>query len=136
MAPIALSDLSLSVTTPDGQTTSLSSAGASPVSAGTAGYRGYDHVHWYVGNAKQAAAFYVTRFGFREIAYRGLETGSRTVASHVVENGRVRFVLTSPIRGVDSTVSVYCQHGGPSWCFWNLSCAELFRVVLYIGHGR
>ncbi|KAH0558335.1 hypothetical protein GP486_005006 [Trichoglossum hirsutum] len=62
------------------------------------GYRGYDHVTWYVGNAKQAASYYVARMGFRHVAYRGLETGSRYIASHVVSNGSVTFVLTSPIR--------------------------------------
>lgn len=67
-----------------------------------AGYRGYDHVHWYVGNAKQAAAFYVSRMGFERIAYRGLETGSRVVASHVVRNGEVTFVLTSPLQSPES----------------------------------
>ena len=61
-------------------------------------YRGYHHVHWYVGNAKQAAAFYVSRMGFERVAYRGLETGSRAIASHVVRNGEVTFVLTSPLR--------------------------------------
>ena len=61
-------------------------------------YRAYDHVTWYVGNAKQAASYYVTRMGFTHIAYRGLETGSRYITSHVVGNGSVRFVLTSPLR--------------------------------------
>jgi 4-hydroxyphenylpyruvate dioxygenase len=61
-------------------------------------YQGYHHVHWYVGNAKQAASFYVSRMGFERVAYRGLETGSRTTASHVVRNGNVTFVLTSPLR--------------------------------------
>jgi len=61
-------------------------------------YKGYHHVHWYVGNAKQAAAFYVSRMGFERVAYRGLETGSRAIASHVVRNGNVTFVLTSPLR--------------------------------------
>ncbi|OAP60440.1 4-hydroxyphenylpyruvate dioxygenase [Fonsecaea erecta] len=69
-----------------------------------ASYRGYDHVAWWVGNAKQAAAFYVSRMGFERIAYRGLETGSRVVASHVVRNGEVVFVLTSPLHGPDSKV--------------------------------
>ncbi|KAH0541700.1 hypothetical protein FGG08_003863 [Glutinoglossum americanum] len=63
-------------------------------------YRGYDHATWYVGNAKQAASWYITRMGFKVVAYRGLETGSRCVASYVVANRRVRFVLTSPIRGL------------------------------------
>lgn len=59
---------------------------------------GYDHVTWYVGNAKQAAAYYNNLFGFKTLAYRGLETGSRYVASYVVGNGDVRFVFSSPIR--------------------------------------
>ena len=65
-------------------------------------YEGYHHVHWWVGNAKQAATFYVSRMGFTRVAYRGLETGSRLVASHVVRNGAVIFVLSSPLRGLAS----------------------------------
>jgi 4-hydroxyphenylpyruvate dioxygenase len=61
-------------------------------------FNGYDHVTWWVGNAKQAAAFYNSFFGFKTIAYRGLETGSRYFASYVVGNNDVRFVFTSPIR--------------------------------------
>lgn len=70
-----------------------------------ASYRGYDHVSWWVGNAKQAAAFYVMRMGFERIAYRGLETGSRVVASHVIRNGDVTFVLTSPLHTPDAKVA-------------------------------
>src|SRR6186713_2811869 len=66
-------------------------------------YRGYHHVHWYVGNAKQAASFYVSRMGFERVAYRGLETKSRGVASHVVRNGNVTFVLTSPLRCLEQS---------------------------------
>jgi 4-hydroxyphenylpyruvate dioxygenase len=61
-------------------------------------FHGYDHITWYVGNAKQAASYYTTRLGFYTIAYKGLETGSRYIASHVVANGSVRFVLTSPLK--------------------------------------
>lgn len=61
-------------------------------------YRGYDHVTWYVGNAKQVAQYYIARMGFRPVADKGLETGSRFIASHVVQNGGVKFVFTSPIR--------------------------------------
>lgn len=67
-------------------------------SASNPDFQGYDHVTWYVGNAKQAATYYVTRMGFNLVAYRGLETGSRSIASWVVSNGRATFVLTSPIR--------------------------------------
>ncbi|KAL1956632.1 hypothetical protein VTO42DRAFT_6979 [Malbranchea cinnamomea] len=77
--------------------TTTTHAGGSDISK----YKGYDHVHWYVGNAKQAAAYYVTRMGFERVAYRGLETGSKTVASHVIRNGDITFVLTSPLRSPD-----------------------------------
>lgn len=74
-----------------------SSNGASSL----ASYRGYDHVHWYVGNAKQAASYYITRMGFKRVAYRGLETGSRHLCSHVIRNGDITFILTSPLRSQD-----------------------------------
>ena len=64
-------------------------------------YQGYAFVHWYVGNAKQAASYYVTRMGFERVAYRGLETGSKAIASHVVRNGSVTFVFTSPLHCID-----------------------------------
>lgn len=76
---------------------------AASSSSDFASYRGYHHVHWYVGNAKQAASYYVSRMGFERVAYRGLETGSRTTASHVVRNGTVTFVLTSPLRGLEQS---------------------------------
>jgi len=66
-----------------------------------ASYRGYDHVHWYVGNAKQAASYYITRMGFKRVAYKGLETGSRNICSHVIRNGDITFILTSPLRSLD-----------------------------------
>jgi hypothetical protein len=68
-------------------------------------YQGYDNVHWYVGNAKQAATYFITRMGFKRVAYRGLETGSKAVASHVVRNGDVTFVLTSPMYAPNATVA-------------------------------
>lgn len=49
-----------------------------------------------MGNAKQAAAFYTGRFGFEYYAYKGLETGSREVATHVVINGKAIIALSSP----------------------------------------
>lgn len=61
-------------------------------------FKGYDHVTWWVGNAKQAASYYTTLFDFKPIAYRGLETGNRYFASYIVGNDDVRFVFTSPLR--------------------------------------
>lgn len=69
---------------------------------GTPNFHGYDHITWYVGNAKQAASYYTTRLGFYTIAYKGLETGSRYIASHVVANGNIRFVLTSAVKSYSS----------------------------------
>jgi 4-hydroxyphenylpyruvate dioxygenase len=56
-----------------------------------------DHLEFYVGNAKQAAFFYRAGFGFAHTAYSGLETGNREAASYVMEQGRIRFVLTTPL---------------------------------------
>ncbi|KAI1460801.1 4-hydroxyphenylpyruvate dioxygenase [Annulohypoxylon moriforme] len=70
------------------------------VQAGVADFRGYDHITWWVGNAKQAASYYNTLYGFTTVAYRGLETGSRYFTSHVVASGDIRFVFTSPIRSL------------------------------------
>ena len=57
--------------------------------------KGYDHIEFYVGNAKQAAHFYDKTFGFKPTAKSGLETGSRARASYVMEQGTARFVFTS-----------------------------------------
>ena len=58
---------------------------------------GTDHIEFYVGNAKQAAHFYQTAFGFKLVAYAGPETGMRDRASYVVVQDKVRFVLTTPL---------------------------------------
>src|SRR3978361_317412 len=59
--------------------------------------QGTDYVQFYVGNAKQAAYFYRSAFGMSLTAYSGPETGVRDRASYVLEQGKVRFVLTSPL---------------------------------------
>lgn len=99
MAPIAIDIIPVQepTSTKTKSTFDLKSSAPPVTAAPISSYQGYDHVHWYVGNAKQAASFYITRMGFRRIAYRGLETGSRVVASHVVSNGNVVFVFTSPL---------------------------------------
>jgi len=68
----------------------------------SATYSGFDYIEFYVGNAKQAAAYYCIRFGFEEIAYKGLETGNREFASHVVRQNDCTFVFTSPLNPVES----------------------------------
>jgi len=55
------------------------------------------HVEFWVGNAKQAAFYYRKAFGFSQVAYSGLETGNRQFASYVLGQGRVRWVLSTPL---------------------------------------
>jgi len=73
--------------------------------------KGTDHVEFYVGNARQAAYFYRTAFGMSLVAYAGPETGQRDRASYVLQQGKVRFVLTTPMRS-SSIISKYIHlHG-------------------------
>ncbi|WP_242927307.1 4-hydroxyphenylpyruvate dioxygenase [Pontibacter vulgaris] len=58
---------------------------------------GTDHIEFYVGNAKQAAHFYQTAFGFKLVAYAGPETGVRDRASYVLVQDKIRFVFTTGI---------------------------------------
>jgi 4-hydroxyphenylpyruvate dioxygenase len=59
---------------------------------------GTDYVELYVGNAKQAAHFYKTAFGFQSLAYSGLETGVKDRESYVLVQDKIRLVLTSPLK--------------------------------------
>ena len=67
---------------------------------------GTDFIEFYVGNAKQAAHYYKTAFGYQEVAYAGPETGVRDSASYVLQQGKIRLVLTSGLKS-DSPI---CQH--------------------------
>jgi 4-hydroxyphenylpyruvate dioxygenase len=58
---------------------------------------GTDYVELYVGNAKQAAHYYMSAWGFQPLAYAGLETGSRDRVSYVLQQDKIRLVLTSPL---------------------------------------
>ncbi len=58
---------------------------------------GTDFIELYVGNAKQAAFYYQQAWGFQPVAYSGLETGSKDRVSYVLQQGKIRLVLTSPL---------------------------------------
>ncbi|MCL5246323.1 4-hydroxyphenylpyruvate dioxygenase [Cellulophaga sp. 20_2_10] len=58
---------------------------------------GTDYVELYVGNAKQAAHYYMSAWGFQPLAYAGLETGLKDRVSYVIEQGKIRLILTSPL---------------------------------------
>ena len=72
---------------------------------------GTDYVEFYVGNARQAAHYYRTAFGMKLIAYAGPETGVRDHASYVLEQGKVRFVLTTALRS-DSEIAAHVHKHG------------------------
>ena len=72
---------------------------------------GTDHVEFYVGNAKQAAHFYRSAFGFRLAAYAGPETGVRTQSSYVLEQGKIRFVLTTAMSPDHPIAKAATLHG-------------------------
>jgi 4-hydroxyphenylpyruvate dioxygenase len=59
---------------------------------------GTDFIEFWVGNAKQASHYYRTAFGFQLVGYRGPETGVRDRASYLLQQDKIRFVLTTPIR--------------------------------------
>ncbi|MBK9400667.1 MAG: 4-hydroxyphenylpyruvate dioxygenase [Bacteroidetes bacterium] len=72
---------------------------------------GTDYVELYVGNAKQSAHFYKTALGFQELAYSGLETGQRDKCSYVLQQGKIRLVLTSPF-DPESEISDHIRRHG------------------------
>src|ERR671924_594785 len=72
---------------------------------------GIDHIEFYVGNAAQAAYFFTHAYGFTETAYAGLETGRRDRRSHVLEQGRIRLVLTGTLNGGDEIADHHARHG-------------------------
>jgi len=72
---------------------------------------GIDHVHFFVGNAKQSAYYYRAAFGFRLAAYRGPETGTRDSVSYVLEQDHIRLVLSTPLAADSPMYDHIRQHG-------------------------
>lgn len=72
---------------------------------------GTDYIEFYVGNAKQAAHYYQTAFGFQLVAYRGPETGTRDTASYVLQQGKIRFVLTAALSPDHEVSKHVLKHG-------------------------
>ena len=72
---------------------------------------GIDHVELWVGNAPQAAHFYARAFGFKEVAYAGLETGLRDRTSRVMQQGRIRLVLTGALTPGHEIAEHHAVHG-------------------------
>lgn len=72
---------------------------------------GTDHIEFYVGNAKQAAYYYQHAFGFELVAYAGPETGIRDRASYVLQQGKIRFVLSTALHPDHEITHHVAQHG-------------------------
>lgn len=73
--------------------------------------KGTDHIEFYVGNAKQSAHFYQHAFGFELVAYAGPETGQREFASYVLQQGKIRLVLTTALNPNNVIADHVHRHG-------------------------
>jgi 4-hydroxyphenylpyruvate dioxygenase len=73
--------------------------------------QGTDYVEFYVGNAKQAAHYYMSAFGFQALAYAGPETGVKDRASYAVRQNKLTFVLTTPLRSNNEIADHIYKHG-------------------------
>ncbi|SHF27144.1 4-hydroxyphenylpyruvate dioxygenase [Flavisolibacter ginsengisoli] len=73
--------------------------------------QGTDYVEFYVGNAKQAAHYYMSAFGFQALAYAGPETGIKDKVSYAVRQHKLTFVLTTPIRPGNEIADHIYKHG-------------------------
>lgn len=73
--------------------------------------QGTDYIEFYVGNAKQAAHFYKTAFGFQSLAYAGPETGVKDKVSYVIRQNKITFVLTTPLRTDNEIANHIYKHG-------------------------
>jgi 4-hydroxyphenylpyruvate dioxygenase len=71
----------------------------------------WDHLHLWVGNAKHAMYYWWKAFGFKPIAYSGLETGNREFASYVLESGKIRLVVSAPYAPTSEIAAHHMLHG-------------------------
>jgi 4-hydroxyphenylpyruvate dioxygenase len=96
---------------------------------------GTDYVEFYVGNAKQASHYYRTAFGFQLVAYRGPETGTRDRASYLLQQNKVRLILTSPIAPDHPAAAHVAKHGDGvrDIALWVDDAREAFEVAVERG---
>jgi len=92
-------------------TDTLARPGAADAATDFLPLKGIDHVEFWVGNAKQAAAYYRVLWGFTPVAYAGLETGVRDRASYVLVQNDIRFVFTAPLTDTGELAEHVRRHG-------------------------
>ena len=96
---------------------------------------GTDYIEFYVGNAKQAAHYYQTAFGFKLVAYRGPETGSRDTVSYVLQQGKIRFVLTAALSPNHEISQHVLKHGDgvKVLALWVDDARDAFKIAVERG---
>lgn len=96
---------------------------------------GTDYIEFWVGNAKQSALYYRAAFGFTLVGYRGPETGVRDRASYLLEQGKVRFVLTSPLGPEGEIAAHVALHGDGvrDLAFWVDDCRAAYAAAMERG---
>jgi 4-hydroxyphenylpyruvate dioxygenase len=96
---------------------------------------GTDYVEFYVGNAKQASHYYRAAFGFQLVGYRGPETGTRDRASYLLQQNKVRLIITSPITPDHPAAAHVAQHGDGvrDIALWVDDAREAFEVAVERG---
>ncbi len=96
---------------------------------------GTDHIEFYVGNARQAAHFYRGAFGFELVAYRGPETGTRDRASYLLQQDKIRLILTTPIRSDGEIADHIGRHGDgvKDIALWVDDARTAFRLAVERG---
>jgi len=96
---------------------------------------GTDYIEFYVGNAKQASLYYRAAFGFQLVGYRGPETGTRDRASYLLQQNKIRFVLTSAIRPGGEIAEHVAAHGDgvKDLALWVDDAREMFRLAVERG---
>ncbi|HYC33031.1 MAG TPA: 4-hydroxyphenylpyruvate dioxygenase [Gemmatimonadales bacterium] len=108
---------------------------ATATSADTFPINGTDYVEFYVGNAKQASHFYRSAFGFQLIGYRGPETGVRDRASYLLQQNKIRLILTTPLRPDHPAAAHVHRHGDGvrDIALWVDDAREAFRLAVERG---
>ncbi len=96
---------------------------------------GTDHIEFYVGNAKQSAHYYQTAFGYELVAYRGLETGDKELCSYVLQQGKIRLVLTTALKEEHPVAEHVKRHGDgvKSLALWVDDAEASFNIAVERG---